>query len=99
MQMTAASGMGSLQPGQGRVSGAAACRPISSNASAALAVGAGAAERGAAPGAFGAAAFAAGCATPGLAIAGFTAGTAAAGPAGIFSGCWQAGHLTALPAN
>src|SRR5436853_7680010 len=104
MQITAASGIGSVQPGHGRVSGAAACRPISSNKSPAPVTGAGAAGRAAAPPGFGAAGFAgeagaAGLAAAGLAVAGLAAGAAAAGPPGIFSGCWQAGHLTVLPAN
>src|SRR5436305_609154 len=93
MQITAASGIGSVQPGHGRVSDAAACSPISSNRSPAPAAGAGAAARA------GAAGFAPEGAAAGLAAAGLAAGIAAAEPPGIFSGCWQAGHLTVLPAN
>src|SRR5438067_6111666 len=99
MQITAASGIGSVQPGHGRVSGAAACRPISSNKSPAPVTGAGAAGRAAAPPGFGAAGFEDDPGAAGLTVAGLAAGAAAAGPPGIFSGCWQAGHLTVLPAN
>src|SRR6476646_8829085 len=99
MQITAASGIGSVQPGQGRVSGAAACRPISPNKSPAPAAGAGAEGRVGAPAGFDAAGFAGDTAAAGLAAAGLAAGAAVAPPPGILSGCWQAGHLTVLPAN
>src|SRR5205823_11614012 len=64
----------------------------------------GAAARGAAAAGFDAAGFAgdgaeAGFTAAGFAAAGFAGGAAAAEPPGIFSGCWQAGHLTVLPAN
>src|SRR5581483_5875684 len=102
MHTTAAIGIGSVQPGHGRVSGAAACSPISSNKSSAPPLAAGAGARLAAPPVFAAAGFAAGAAA-GLLGAGFAAaGLAAAGvppPPGIFSGFWQAGHLTVLPAS
>src|SRR5689334_23157376 len=88
MHTTAAIGIGSVQPGQGTVSGAAACKPISSNKSPAPPV------VGAAAAGLGAAGLVAACA------AGFAAGlAAAAGEPGIFSGFWQAGHLTVLPAS
>src|SRR5262245_4746193 len=99
MQTTAAIGMGSVQPGQGRVSGAAACSPISSKTSPPLANGAGAAGREGAALGFAAAGFAPGGAAAGFAAAGLVAGVAAAEPPGIFSGFWQPGHLTVLPAN
>src|SRR5262245_22051605 len=98
MHITAAIGSGSVQPGHGLVSGAAACRPISSNKSPAPAAGAGVAAFAGAAG-FVAAGFDADGAAAGFAAAGFAAGAAAAEPPGIFSGFWHAGHLTVLPAN
>src|SRR4051812_49085595 len=96
MHTTAVIGIGSVHPGHGVVSGAAACRPISSYKSPVVPA-AGAAAAGLAGAALAAGLGAAGLGAPGLGAA-LPAG-AADEPPGIFSGCWQAGHLTVLPAN
>ena len=102
--MTALIGIGSVHPGQGRVSAAGACRPTSSNKSAPprAAGAAGAGRDGAAPvaGLAGAGFDAAGFAATGFAAAALSEALAGPGtPPGIFSGFWQPGHLTVLPAN
>src|SRR6267142_804463 len=104
-----------MQPGQGRVPAATFCRPTSSNKQSGstggltLDVGAAGFERDAAAAGFAADTAAGFAPAAGLAAGAFAGGCAAVGlagafapvvePPGIFSGCWQFGHLTVLPAS
>src|SRR5437868_10594247 len=93
MQMMASIGIGSVQPGQGRVPSTAGARPSSSYRSLVD-------EGAAAAACLAAAGLAAVFAEAGLAAAAAAfAGGAGVAPPGIFSGFWQPGHLTVLPAS
>jgi hypothetical protein len=102
MHTTASIGIGSVQPGQGRVPATAACRPISSNRLSALATGTTAAcSSGIGLALIGFAAAGLAAAALGAALAGgpLAAAPLAGAAAPIVIGSLHLGHLTVLPAN